>query len=110
MRNADEFIRIDRINKQGKHMKMSKKFLAGVVAMSALMPLALLPGQAHAQQTNASHATPRIEGFNVDEVRRLDPGAELNFELYGTPGGLASLRIAGATRNLTLVEVEAGQY
>jgi outer membrane lipoprotein SlyB len=91
-------------------MKNSKKFLAGVVAMSALMPLALLPVQAYAQPYNAPQATPRIDGFNVDEVRRLDPGVELNFSIYGTPGGLASLRIAGAARNLTLVEVEAGQY
>lgn len=87
-----------------------QKLLAIVVAMSALMPLALLPSQAHAQQYNQSQATPRIEGFNVDEVRRLAPGVELDFTIYGTPGGLATLRIAGATRNLILAEVEAGQY
>jgi outer membrane lipoprotein SlyB len=91
-------------------MKMTQKFLAGVVAVSALMPLALLSDQAHAQQHNSSQYTPRIEGFNVDEVPRLAPGVELNFGLYGTPGGLATLRIEGATRNLTLLEVEAGQY
>ena len=91
-------------------MKIMQKFLAIVVAMSALMPLALLPSQAHAQQYNQSQATPRIEGFNVDEVRRLAPGVELDFTIYGTPGGLATLRIAGATRNLILAEVEAGQY
>jgi outer membrane lipoprotein SlyB len=43
-------------------------------------------------------------------VRRLAPGAELNFTVYGTPGGTATLRIAGAQRNLNLYEVEAGQY
>jgi outer membrane lipoprotein SlyB len=91
-------------------MKITQKLFAVVVAMSALMPLALLPNQAHAQQYNQSQATPRIEGFNVDEVRRLDPGAELNFDIYGTPGGLATLRIEGATRNLILVETEAGVY
>jgi len=91
-------------------MKITQKLFAIVVAMSALMPLALLPSQAHAQQYNQSQATPRIEGFNVDEVRRLDPGAELNFDIYGTPGGLATLRIEGATRNLILVETEAGVY
>jgi outer membrane lipoprotein SlyB len=93
-------------------MKISQKFFAGMVAVSALMPLALLPGQAHAQpqQYNASQSTPRIEGFNIDEVRRLAPGVELNFTLYGTPGGLATLRIAGAARNLNLVEIDAGQY
>lgn len=91
-------------------MNMSQKFLAGTVALSTLLPLALLSDQAHAQQYNASQTAPRIDGFNVDEVRRLAPGAELNFDMYGTPGGLATLRIAGATRNLTLIEVEAGQY
>jgi outer membrane lipoprotein SlyB len=91
-------------------MKITQTFFAGVVAISALMPLALLPGQAHAQQYNGSQATPRIEGFNIDEVRRLAPGVELNFDIYGTPGGVATLRIEGATRNLTLVEIEAGQY
>jgi outer membrane lipoprotein SlyB len=91
-------------------MKITQKFLAGVVAISVLMPLTLLPGHAFAQQYNASQVTPRIEGFNVDEVRRLAPGVELNFGIYGTPGGLATLRIDGATRNLTMVEVEAGQY
>ncbi len=91
-------------------MKISQKIVAGVLAMSALMPLALLPGQVHAQQSSPSQVTPRIEGFNVDEVRRLAPGVELNFAIYGTPGGLASLRIEGAVRALALVEVEAGQY
>lgn len=91
-------------------MKITPVFFATVVAMSAVMPLALLPGAAHAQQHVQSQAAPRIEGFNVDEVRRLAPGVELSFGIYGTPGGLATLRIAGATRNLALVEVEAGQY
>jgi outer membrane lipoprotein SlyB len=91
-------------------MKITQKILGGVVAISALMPLALLPVQAQAQQYNGARAAPRIEGFNVDEVRRIAPGVELNFGLYGTPGGLATLRITGATRNLTLNEVEFGRY
>lgn len=91
-------------------MKTKQKFLAGVLAMSVLMPLALVPVQAQAQQYNTQQFTPRIEGFNVDEVRRLDPGVELNFGLYGTPGGIATLHINGATRNLTLLEMEAGRY
>jgi outer membrane lipoprotein SlyB len=51
-----------------------------------------------------------INGFNVEEVRRLNPGVELHFDLYGSPGGMATLRIDGATRNLNLTEVEPGQY
>ncbi|AWG45885.1 hypothetical protein AM586_28000 [Massilia sp. WG5] len=53
---------------------------------------------------------PRIEGFNVNELRRIEPGAELNFEVFGTPGGNASVRIDGATRNLNLTETSPGTY
>jgi outer membrane lipoprotein SlyB len=53
---------------------------------------------------------PRIEGFNVNELRRIEPGAELNFEVFGTPGGNASVRIDGATRNLHLTETRPGTY
>jgi outer membrane lipoprotein SlyB len=91
-------------------MNIAQKFFATIAAIIALMPLALLPVPAQAQQYNGSQAMPRIAGFQVDEVRRLAPGVELNFGIAGTPGGLATLRIAGATRNLTLVEIEAGRY
>ncbi|MFZ6800041.1 glycine zipper 2TM domain-containing protein [Undibacterium sp. Di24W] len=53
---------------------------------------------------------PQIQAFSVNEVKRIAPGVELNFSVYGTPGGQASLRIAGATRNLNLLEVDAGEY
>jgi outer membrane lipoprotein SlyB len=71
--------------------------------------LASAPAQARQNPTNAGF-TPVIRGFNVDEVRLLKPGVELNFDLYGTPGGRATLNIAGANRNLALVETEPGQY
>jgi outer membrane lipoprotein SlyB len=94
-------------------MKITHRLIASIVAISALMPMALLPIQASAQQynnNNSANATPHIDGFSVDEVRRLIPGTELKFAIYGTPGGLATLRIAGTTRNLPLFEVETGQY
>lgn len=91
-------------------MNISQKLFAFMIAIAGTMPLALLPSQANAQQYNRSQPAPRIEGFNVDEVSRLSPGTELNFSLYGTPGGQATLRIAGTTRNLILNEVEAGLY
>lgn len=91
-------------------MAITQKLFAVAIAVSAMMPLALLPNQAHAQESSQSQATARIEGFNVTEVRSLKPGTELNFELYGTPGGLATLRIDGAKRNLTMIETEAGLY
>lgn len=91
-------------------MKIAQTLLTGMVAMSVLMPLALLPGPVQAQQYNVNQSTPRIEGFNVDEARKLAPGVELDFTLYGTPGGAATMRIDGAMRNLTLVEIEPGRY
>jgi outer membrane lipoprotein SlyB len=84
--------------------------LAGLVSVIPLLSLGLVAAPAQAQQYNASAYVPVIRGFNVDEVRRLTPGAELNFDVYGTPGGRVTLQIAGANRNLTLTETEPGQY
>lgn len=83
--------------------------------MLTLLPLASLPGTAAAQdqsrqQYGRNAATPHIDGFNVDEVRKLTPGTEMKFDLYGSPGGMASLRIVGAQRNLNLVEESPGEY
>ena len=93
-------------------MKVSQKFLAVVMAAAVSLPLALVPGQAQSQSPSHTgmQTTPNIEGFDVDEVRRLTPGTELNFEIFGTPGGQATLRIEGARRNLMLTETEVGQY
>lgn len=68
------------------------------------------PAQAQSYQTATVVQAPRIRGFEVDEVRRIRPGTELPFTLYGTPGGRASLAITGARRNLALTETEPGQY
>ena len=95
---------------------LTKKIIAA--AVFAALPLASMtmvaPAQAQSQsqQYNRGDAPrgPAIRGFNVDEVRRLAPGTELNFDLYGSPGGSATIRIDGATRNLTLSETEPGQY
>jgi len=93
----------------------TQKILAA--AMIAALPLASMslaaPAQAQPQSQQYNRDAPRgpaIRGFNVDEVRRLEPGVELNFDLYGTPGGSATIRIDGATRNLALSETEPGQY
>jgi outer membrane lipoprotein SlyB len=95
---------------QRKSMKIAQTLFTGVIAMSVLMPLTLLTAQAQTQQYSTSYSAPRIEGFDVEEVRRLAPGIDLSFTMYGTPGGSAALRIDGARRNLALTEVEAGRY
>ncbi|SFC97394.1 glycine zipper 2TM domain-containing protein [Massilia yuzhufengensis] len=89
-----------------------RKLLQAVFATAvALGPVALGGAAVQAQQYQNNRAYgPAISGFNVEEVRRLVPGVELHFDLYGSPGGSATLRIDGATRNLNLTEVEPGQY
>ncbi|MFL6709319.1 MAG: glycine zipper 2TM domain-containing protein [Massilia sp.] len=81
---------------------------------SALPLLSMTAMPAHAQRYDNGPVDrvvqPVIRGFNVDEVRRIAPGVELNFDVYGTPGGRAYLQIAGASRNLQLTETEPGLY
>jgi len=87
-----------------------RTFLHAVFAALVAFGPAILGG-AHAQAYQGGrNSAPVINGFNVEEVRRLTPGVELHFELYGSPGGAATLRIDGATRNLNLSEVDPGQY
>ena len=86
-------------------MKTAHKLLAGLVSAMPLISVtfAAAPAPAQAQQYTPPagvNQAPLIYGFNVDEVRRLTPGVELNFDVYGTPGGRVSLQIAGANRNL----------
>jgi len=89
-----------------------KKLAAAVVAALPLLAVtATVSTPAQAQNhPRAAALAPRIEGFNVDEVRRLDPGTELNFDLYGSPGANVTVRIDGATRNLHMTETRPGTY
>lgn len=91
-------------------MNVDKKMLFGLFALFAFFPMALPPGAVRAQQSATSYTSPRIGGFDVDQVRRLVAGTELNFTLYGTPGGIAIISIPGATSRLLLEEVETGLY
>jgi outer membrane lipoprotein SlyB len=80
------------------------------IALFVLCPLTLVSGVAAAQQSGYSVAAPRIGGFDVIQVRKLTAGTELNFTLYGTPGGIAIISIPGATGRLLLEERETGFY
>ena len=91
-------------------MGFSKLLQAAFAAAIMLGPVLTGSAAAQAQQYQNRAYGPVINGFNVEEVRRLTPGVELHFDLYGSPGGIATLRIDGATRNLNMTEVEPGQY
>ncbi len=88
-------------------MKVCQKLF---LALFVLLPLSAVPGAAVAQQSGYSNAAPRIGGFDVKQVRKLTAGTELNFTLYGTPGGIAIVSVPGATGRLLLEERETGFY
>jgi outer membrane lipoprotein SlyB len=79
---------------------LHRLLLASLLALSSLA----FPAQAQ------TAATPRIDGFDVEPIARLTAGNELAFTLYGSPGGNASVRLGGSTRDLLLREVESGVY
>jgi outer membrane lipoprotein SlyB len=92
-------------------MATTRHTLAAAVVAALPLFAATMPLPVQAQEHPRARAMePRIEGFNVNELRRIEPGAELNFEVFGTPGGNASVRIDGATRNLHLTETRPGTY
>jgi ABC-type transporter MlaC component/outer membrane lipoprotein SlyB len=99
-RNAQH--RTEPLRPAGRRWTMHTKLFAGLLA------LALLAGAAQAQTSVA--AAPRIEGFDVEPLAQLAAGNELAFTLYGTPGGIANVRVGGATAALILAESEAGVY
>lgn len=90
-------------------MKTNNILFAGLMAVLPLWSMSA-PAQAQQYETQAGAYSPVIRGFDVQEVRRLAPGVELNFSLYGTPGGRATLSIEGARRNLGLTETDPGVY
>ena len=92
-------------------MATTRQTLAAAVVAALPLFTTSMPLPAQAQEHPRARALePRIEGFNVNEVWRLEPGTELNFDLYGTPGGYATVRIDGATRNLRMTETSPGTY
>ena len=51
-----------------------------------------------------------IERFIVTPVARIEPGAELRFTAFGTPGARASFTIDGVAQNIAMPEVRPGRY
>lgn len=89
---------------------MYKRIVLGLFALAALLPLPFVASQAQAQHAASRAEATRIDGFDVRPVRQAVAGRELDFTLYGSPGGTAAVRIGGATAGLVLVETEAGVY
>jgi len=87
---------------------LPKKYFV-LFALLSCVPIAY-SNVAAAQQSTAAVASPRIQGFDVEQVTTLAAGTELDFTLYGTPGGTATIKIDGATGRFLLEEVEAGVY
>ena len=81
--------------------------LLTAIAFALVTPL---PASAQATTYRAVAQTPRITGFDVEQVAELTPGTELNFTVWGTPGAQAALQIDGARRAIVLVEVSPGVY
>ncbi len=90
-------------------MKLSNRIIASLFALALIVPLSIFANAASAQQSAAAQG-PRIDGFDVEQVGQLLPGTDLLFTLYGSPGGTARVRIAGAATAVPLEEVEAGVY
>lgn len=78
------------------------------LAFAVGVPLPTLAQTARTSQ--AVNATPRITGFDVEQVAQLVPGTELAFTVWGTPGATAALQIDGAQRALALTEIGPGVY
>jgi outer membrane lipoprotein SlyB len=94
--------------KKGSTMRLRKLLQGALFGLLALCQLAFMP--AASAQAPQTYAAPQITGFDVQQVRRLAPGSELIFTLYGTPGADARISIAGIRNQYMLPEVEPGVY
>ena len=91
-------------------MKSPKSLHAIVLACALLASLPLSPTVAVAQTSRAAAAAPRVTGFDVQQVDRLEPGAEVNFTVWGTPGANVLVQIDGSRRSVRLDETRPGRY
>jgi hypothetical protein len=94
--------------------RLARALWLALLAGAVLAPSAVVSAGSGARffpfNAPADPQAPRISALDVVPVAQLAPGAQLRFELRGTPGAEASLRIDGAQRVLGLAEVAPGQY
>ncbi|KQW49794.1 hypothetical protein ASD88_25100 [Pelomonas sp. Root662] len=88
-------------------MHFSATALACALAVGAPMWSATVEAQSNSRVANAPL---RVTGFDVEQVDRLEPGAELNFTVWGTAGATVLLQIDGSRRTVRLDEVQPGRY
>ena len=89
--------------------------LAAAIAVGAptAAVLVAIPGaqaQTYQRDQRDQREMPRVTGFDVRAIDRIEPGADLEFTVWGTPGSVATLRIDGAQRATQLVETSPGVY
>lgn len=92
-------------------MKHSTGFSATALACALVVGLPFWADTAEAQRSSRTVVAPlRVTGFDVEQVDRLEPGAELNFTVWGTAGAAVLLQIDGSRRTVRLDETSAGRY
>jgi outer membrane lipoprotein SlyB len=84
--------------------------LAIALMSGGLTGLSVAPLPALAQASAVRAEMPRISSIDVRPVDRVEPGADLEFTIWGSSGAIATLQIDGATRPLTLYEDSPGVY
>lgn len=91
-------------------MKIQRQLTLLAFALSAALPMSM-PTAALAQSASHSHwAAPAVQSFGVTQVPSVGAGSELAFVLNGTPGATVTLKIGGATGDVQMDEVQAGNY
>lgn len=92
-------------------MKHSQRLSTAALACALLAGSPFMAVPAGAQTSSRAAATPlRVTGFDVEQVDRIEPGAELNFTVWGSAGAAVILQIDGSRRSVRLDEVSPGRY
>ncbi len=95
-------------------IKRTDKLKANVRVSATLEKRGLLTTQRLGQSLTTDSSTQTgslsIERFTMQAVDRIEPGADLNFTLNGTPRAKATFTIEGVVTNALMREASAGVY